>query len=217
MPHVIWDWNGTLFDDLTIVVQAVNATLEPFGAGPIDADGYRDHYTRPVHLFYDKLLNRPISGAEWDQIDRTWHGVYRTLLHHGDLAHDARTALETVRRAGSTQSLLSMWWHTELVPMVRQLGVDHFMTRIEGHRGEATGETKAVHLEHHLEDLAAAGVGASTVVMIGDSLDDARASREAGVAAILYDGGSHHRHELEAAGVPVADSLLDAVRMVLDR
>ena len=36
--HIVWDWNGTLFDDLAIVVDAVNASLAHEGAGPIDAD-----------------------------------------------------------------------------------------------------------------------------------------------------------------------------------
>ena len=37
MRHVIWDWNGTLFDDLHIVVESVNASLAELGAPPIDA------------------------------------------------------------------------------------------------------------------------------------------------------------------------------------
>jgi phosphoglycolate phosphatase-like HAD superfamily hydrolase len=29
--HVVWDWNGTLFDDFHVVVEAVNAGIEPLG------------------------------------------------------------------------------------------------------------------------------------------------------------------------------------------
>ena len=63
MRHVIWDWNGTLVDDLPIVVDAVNASLAGIGAGPIVADDYRDHYTRPVRVFYDRLLGRAVTDA----------------------------------------------------------------------------------------------------------------------------------------------------------
>lgn len=214
MPHVVWDWNGTLFDDLTIVVQSVNATLERFGAGPIAADDYRDHYTRPVHRFYDRLLGRAVTEEEWEWIDRTFHDVYRNLLHLGDLTHDARAALDAVAGEGQSQSLLSMWWHDELVPMAGRLGVAAYMARIDGNRGEA-GETKAAHLSSHLTRLRSEGWRVGGAVVIGDSLDDAVAAAEAGVDAVLYDGGSHHRHELEAAGVPIADTLLDAVGAAL--
>ncbi len=40
---------------------------------------------------------------------------------------------------------------------------------------------------------------------------DADAVVRVGVACVLYDGGSHPRHELESTGYPVADSLTEAV------
>ncbi len=205
--HVIWDWNGTLLDDLGIVVDAVNASLAEMGAPPIDADGYRDHYTRPVPVFYERLLGRPVSAGEWAHIDDVFHRVYRASLGDARLAADALSALDAVAVRGATQSLLSMWWHDELLPAAQRFGVDRYMTRIEGNRGEA-GETKLRHLASHL-----AALGRDRGVVIGDSLDDGWAAHEAGVPCVLYDGGSHHRRELAALGVPIAGSLVEAVEL----
>ncbi|MGI9609349.1 MAG: HAD family hydrolase [Acidimicrobiia bacterium] len=210
MRHVIWDWNGTLFDDLHIVVESVNASLSELGAPPIDADGYRDHYTRPVHLFYDRLLGREVTLQEWKQIDTTFHDAYRRALPRADLALDALDALETVSVLGWTQSILSMWWHEELVPCVEERGVDRFMQRVDGNHHDA-GETKQIHLERHLDALGISEVGAATFLVVGDALDDAQAAIAAGVPCVLYDSGSHHRAELEAAGVPVVESLREAL------
>ena len=217
MTHIIWDWNGTLFDDLSIVVESVNATLEQFGAdatAAIDADGYRDKYTRPVHLFYDALLGRRTNEQEWDWLDKTFHDSYRSRLPRGDLVHDARSALDLVVELGLTQSLLSMWWHRELVPMVQKLDVDRYMTRIDGHRGTSSGQTKTSLLEKHLSALSLGGA-AGELVVIGDTLDDARRAAATGLQAILYDGGTHHLVELEAARVPVAASLVEAVGLAV--
>ena len=74
--HVVWDWNGTLFDDFHLVIEAVNAGIAPIGIGPITADDYRTHYTRPVKLFYERLAGRPISEAEWRDLDGRFHGAY---------------------------------------------------------------------------------------------------------------------------------------------
>ena len=211
MPHVIWDWNGTLFDDLHIVVESVNASLAELGAPPIDADGYRDHYTRPVHLFYEGLLGREVTTEEWAQIDATFHDSYRRALPRADLAPDARDALEAVAERGWTQSILSMWWHEELVPFVAERGLTGFMQSVEGNRHDA-GETKQIHLERHLEALGIGDAGADAFLVVGDALDDAQAAIAAGVPCVLYDSGSHHRAELEAAGVPVVESL----RVALD-
>ncbi len=209
MQHVVWDWNGTLFDDLHIVVEAVNAALGSAGAAPIDADGYRTHYGRPVRRFYERLLGRPLAGPEWAEIERTFHATYREALDRAGLTGDAGAAVDAAAAAGASQSILSMWWHDELVPFVARFGLEGRMVRVDGTRHDAS-DTKAEHLRAHL---AALGVDGNGVLMIGDALDDARAAAEVGVCCVLYDGGSHHRAELEAAGVPVAASLLDAVRL----
>ncbi len=211
MRHIIWDWNGTLFDDLHITVEAVNASLSELGAPPIDADGYRDHYTRPVHIFYERLLERELHADEWGRIDKTFHDAYRVALPRADLALDALDALESVVNRGWSQSILSMWWHDELVPFVGGRGLNRFMMRVEGNRGTNPGETKHVHLERHLEDLGIAEYGSDAFLVVGDSLDDAQAAIHAGVPSVLYDSGAHHRSELEAAGVPVVGSLRAAL------
>lgn len=215
--HVIWDWNGTLVDDLRLVVGSVNQALRPFGIGPITADDYRTHYTRPVHLFYERLLERPVTSEEWEELDRGFHQAYRRGMRDLRLAPGALRALEAVREAGGTQSMLSMFPHDELMSVVMTRSLDEHFVRVDGLRGPG-GERKAVYLASHLEELRA-GLAESfdgrRPVMIGDALDDARAAMEAGIGCVLYDGGSHHRHELEAAGVPVADTLVGAVEAAL--
>lgn len=210
MRHVIWDWNGTLVDDLPVVVAAVNTSLAELGEGPIDADDYRTYYTRPVRAFYDRLLGRPITDSEWSGIDGTFHDAYADAIDQIPLTADAEKAIAAVAVAGGTQSILSMWWHEDLVPEVIRHGLDQKMLRIDGNTRDA-GETKARLLEIHLEKL---GVNGSSV-MIGDALDDAHAAIAVGIPCVLYDGGSHHRAELDAVGVPVAGSLSEAVNIAM--
>ena len=45
--HLVWDWNGTLFDDHVAVVAAINDALASLRLRSIDADTYRTHFTRP--------------------------------------------------------------------------------------------------------------------------------------------------------------------------
>jgi phosphoglycolate phosphatase-like HAD superfamily hydrolase len=61
--------------------------------------------------------------------------------------------------------------------------------------------------------LAAMGtlVDIRTVVVVGDAVDDAVAAAHVGARAVLYTGGSHSRVSLAAAGVPVVDTLEEAV------
>ena len=213
--HIVWDWNGTLFDDLDLVVQSVNHGLAGFGAAPIDLDGYRSHYTRPVKLFYDRVIGRVISEEEWIAVDRVFHDAYRAALDQARLTADAADALTTVASGGYTQSLLSMFPHLDLIPLVERLGISKFFDRIDGLPDSGTGDLKASYLERHLRNLIA-GEDPGSVVVIGDTPDDAIAASHVGARPILYDGGSHHRHDLEATGAVVATTLVEAVSLALE-
>lgn len=209
MRHVIWDWNGTLADDLATVVECVSASLAAIGEGPIVADDYRSHYTRPVRRFYDNLLNRAVTDSEWQKIERTFHVHYRQGARRVPLAADALAAVAAVADAGNTQSILSMWWHDDLSAEVIRHGLQPYMLRVDGNTKDAS-ESKERLLSVHLRAL-----GADGAVMIGDAMDDAKAAAAVRIACVLYDGGSHHRAELESAGVPVTSSLVEAAQIAL--
>ncbi|HEY7563336.1 MAG TPA: HAD family hydrolase [Acidimicrobiia bacterium] len=212
--HIVWDWNGTLLDDLDVVIQAVNRGLARFGVAPIDLDGYRSHYTRPVKTFYDRLLGREVTEVEWHEIDRVFHEAYRASISGASLNSDAAEALERVADGGHTQSLLSMFPHNDLLVLVDKLGITRYFERIDGMLEGSPGDLKAAYLERHLR-LLIAGEDPHTVVVIGDTPDDVAAAIAVGARPILFSGGSHHRADLEAVAVPLVDSLVDAVDLAL--
>ena len=205
--HLVWDWNGTLLDDLHLVVSATNVAFESVGGRAVDADEHRARYRRPVAEFYAEMLERAIDEQEFGRLDRLFHDTYRLGLTSMTLAADAMTAIKSWP---GSQSLLSMWFHSELVPAVETYGLAGVFTRVDGLRTEIGGHLKAAHLAAHLAEL---GVPGDQVVMIGDSLDDAAAADSVGAGVVLYSGGFTHPDKLRASGRPVADTLLEAVEI----
>src|SRR5215212_710169 len=150
---------------------------------------------------------RPSEPGEWRALDEAYHVSYGAWVERLKLAPDAEAALAAAEAAGLTQSLLSMWRHQDLVPLVERLGIGRFFVRVDGLRVPGGG----AKTEHLVEHLAALGVEATAALLVGDALDDLAAARAVGAGCVLYDGGSHHRHALEATGVPVVDTLTAAV------
>jgi phosphoglycolate phosphatase-like HAD superfamily hydrolase len=213
--HIVWDWNGTLLDDLAVVVAAVNDTLATVDRHPITIEEYGAHYTRPVLLFYERLLGRPVQKEEWLSFDLAFHDSYRRRVETATLATDARSAMAAAHQAGITQSLLSMYWHDELVPQVERFGLGEVLVRVDGLRGKP-GDRKQAYLDQHLRAVAAdlsTPVDPAEVLVIGDALDDAAAAEALGLNCVLYDGGAHPVDQLAAAGMPVATSLMEAIRV----
>ena len=89
--HLVWDWNGTLVDDHSAVVAAVNDALARLRLRPIDAEAYRTHFTRPVQRFYEQVAGRPIEPGEWEALDAAYHDSYggrvEGLGHGSKLCH----------------------------------------------------------------------------------------------------------------------------------
>jgi phosphoglycolate phosphatase-like HAD superfamily hydrolase len=203
--HLVWDWNGTLLDDLSLVVSSTNHAFAAVGGRTVDADEHRTRFRRPVAEFYAEILERAVDEEEFGALDRIFHDAYRLGLTTMSLAADAMTA---IRSWPGSQSLLSMWFHEELVPAVETYGLAGIFTRVDGLRTEVGGDLKAGHLARHLAEL---GVPGEQVVLIGDSLDDAEAAYSVGGRAVLYTGGFTAPARLRASGRPVADTLVEAV------
>lgn len=205
--HLVWDWNGTLLDDLSLVVSATNHAFAAVGGRVVDADEHRARFRRPVAEFYAEILERALGEEEFGEIDRIFHDAYRLGLTTMTLAADAK---EAITSWPGSQSLLSMWFHDELVPAVETYGLAGVFTRVDGLRTEVGGHLKAGHLAEHLAGL---GLTGDQVVLIGDSLDDAAAADSVGGRAVLYTGGFTDPVRLRASGRPVADTLVEAVEI----
>ena len=205
MTHLVWDWNGTLLNDLNLVVTATNASLTSLGGTPTTAEEHRRDFRRPVIDYYAQTLGRSLTSEDFAKLDEVFHRTYALGLPECALAADAVTALTSWQ---GSQSLLSMWFHTELVPTVERYGLAAHFRRVDGLRDARGGGHKAPHLVAHLEAL---GLTGPDCLLIGDSLDDAEAAASVGARCVLYAGGFTDLDRLNAVGVPVAATLTEAV------
>ncbi|MBO0870664.1 MAG: HAD hydrolase-like protein, partial [Micromonosporaceae bacterium] len=151
---------------------------------------------------------RSLTADEFARLDAEFHAAYAAGLTTCALSVGAEAAL---RGWAGTQSLLSMWFHNQLVPTVSGYGLTRYFARVDGLRHSPGGGHKAPHLAEHL---AALGVAGTDCVLIGDSVDDADAAVSVGAQIILYTGGFTDPDRLRATGQPVVDTLADAIALI---
>jgi phosphoglycolate phosphatase-like HAD superfamily hydrolase len=207
VKHLVWDWNGTLLDDLKLVVDATNVCLATVGGPVITADDHRRDFRRPILDYYAHVLERPVDEVEFQLLDDAFHDAYRLGMAHAQLAPDA---LDAMAKWGGTQSLLSMFFHDELLIEVERHGLHARLVRIDGLPGTVGGHRKVTYLQRHLEALR---LDPADVVLVGDSVDDGEAALEVGAACVLYAGGFTDTALLKATGLPVASTLVEAVEL----
>lgn len=212
--HLVWDWNGTLFNDFDLTITATNAALAAAGGGPVTGDEHRGSFRRPIAEYYGEVLGRPVSDEEFITLDGVFHARYHQGLTECGLTAGAADALRAWHRGAPahSQSLLSMWYHDKLVPLVDQFGLSTLFTRVDGLPSpENSGVgSKTRYLERHL---AALGRPAADCVMIGDTLDDALAAESVGARCVLITGGFTDAPRLAATGHPVATTPAEAIAL----
>jgi phosphoglycolate phosphatase-like HAD superfamily hydrolase len=213
--HIVWDWNGTLFDDQDVVLAATNASLRAVGiARHVTADQYQESYRRPMEEFYAELVGQDIGADQWPVLDSAFGEYYLAHMRDCGLNREALAAMDAWAPRG--QSLLSMFGHENLLELTGEFELHARFGRIDGRPADPDFGPKAKYLVRHLTELQAQDptLAPDEVALIGDCADDAYAAFHVGASAVLFTGGSSSRSTLEKVGCPVVDSLTEAVGLL---
>lgn len=204
--RLIWDWNGTLLDDVAAAVGALNRMLTKRGAAPITVDRYRRRFGFPVRSFYAEL-GVDLDRWDWDEICEDFHRF--VAAEPQAVRSEARAALELAERKGFRQSILSALRQDLLERSLAANGLTAFFDKIFG-VDNLDGASK---LQRGHELMAALGSEAGAAIFIGDTLHDAEVARALDARCILVSCGHQMPERLTAAGCPVAGSLIEAVHL----
>lgn len=207
-PYLIWDWNGTLLNDVDAALAALNRMLRERGLPETTREVYRAHFAFPVRPLYTVLGMDP--DREWDRICHEFH-AYLAAAPQG-LRPDAVEALALVRARGAGQSILSALRQDLLLRDTGKAGVQAFFDEIYG-VDNLDGATKLARGHELRARLEARGLlpPGRKLYFLGDTLHDAEVGKALGATPILVAGGHQAADRLAAAGCPVAQSLVEAV------
>ncbi len=207
--QVLWDWNGTLLDDLTYAIGVRNRTFPAFGLPRIGSVAeYHRQFTFPVRRYYERA---GVTDETFVAVAHAWMAEYvrgfDTVPLHGD-------AVETLARfaaAGVRQAVLSATRRDMLESQIARFPIRAYFTDVLGLSDIYARSKEAVGLDY----LARCGVPAASTLMIGDTLHDAEVARAMGTGCVLVARGHQSRETLLTAGVPVMDTLVEAAAWAL--
>jgi len=200
--HIIWDWNGTLFDDAWLCVEVMNGCLQRRGLPAVDADRYKRLFGFPVRNYY-LALGFDLEAEPFELSGTEFIAEYDRRRHECGLQHGVLPALQRVAAAGVPQSLLSAYRQGSLEEMVAHFGLRRYFTHLVG-LGDHYAHGKS---DNGVRLAGELGCCPQDVLLVGDTAHDAEVAAAMGVACHLIDAGHASRDRLEACGVPVFDNL----------
>lgn len=196
-PLLVWDFNGTLIDDVQACLDALNALLRPRGIAPLSREDYRRTFRFPVAEFYRGLGMAPTDPFDWEALAESFHMRYlfsKTIAPQPGAAE----AIAAFRAAGIRQGVLSALEQGLLEIQLRQFGFAEAMDFVCGSRNYDGASKEAAARALALRD---------PVVLVGDTLHDAEVAHSLGWDCILCAAGHQTEERLRTAGVPVIPTL----------
>ena len=207
--HIVWDFNGTILDDVDVGMEATNILLRRRGIAPVASrETYYRLFRFPVQDYYTDI-GFDFSRESYADVAVEWAVEYRRLMPSAALRPGVRAVLDAFRAAGLPQTVLSASEAGLLREQLAALDVLSYFDTVIG-RSDVHATDK-VSLARAFAEERRPG----RVLMIGDTDHDAACARAAGFSCALIAGGHQSRARLDACACPVYgsfDELLAALR-----
>lgn len=200
--HVIWDWNGTIFNDVDLGVKIMNKLLSERGLKSLTIDFYRDIFTIPVKDYYTKL-GFDFSKEPFEVVGKLWIEEYEKRKFECNLYDGIIKVLEKIKNNGIEQSILSAYSQNTLEEMIEHYNLKKYFIHIVGL--ENIYATSKLHLGIELMKRVRNGKGET--LLIGDTLHDYEVATEIGADCILVASGHQSKKVLGKSGAKVINNI----------
>lgn len=128
---VVWDWNGTLLDDLKQTHKVIAQILVEEGLSAISVDEYKRHFGFPVANYY-AALGLPSQGPEFDRVAQKYISGFMSQHSEMALFEDSLELLQTAQHLQVKQYVLSAANIDHLEQQLRQFNIRHYFNDISG-------------------------------------------------------------------------------------
>ncbi|MES2996209.1 MAG: HAD family hydrolase [Verrucomicrobiota bacterium] len=193
--NLIFDWSGTLVDDLGPVIDATNTVLEKYLMPPFDREGFRRNFRLPYEEFYRELL----PGVRLEELETHFRPAFSGSMEKVFVLPHAREKLEWCAVRGIRCFVL-----TSMDQSAFESQLDEFDLR-KYFEATYSGVRDKRELIHWI--LESNGLNASETAFVGDMIHDVETARHGGISSIAVLTGYNHAEVLATVrpDITVAD------------
>ncbi len=202
--HIIWDWNGTLLDDVWLNLEILNPILIKHRCPTITESQYRTLFDFPVKNFYEKLGMHDVV-LSFDELCSQFNIEMNKRRYECSLFFNVPEVLTEFKNNGLTQSILSLHPHDSLKELIHYYKIQEHFIELVG-ANNLRGESKIDQGKAKVQRLS---IDPSEIVVVGDTVHDYEVAEAIGASCILLSHGYHSKDRLRSCNTPIADSLDD--------
>lgn len=170
--NIIFDWSGTLVDDLRPVLEGTNAVMRAFGRAEMSREEFRREFRLPFLHWYEEIL----PGVTAGELDAVFLAAFTASREPVTVLPHAREFLECCAAAGRRMFVLSSAPQHAVESQAEELGLLPFFEHIY-----AGVRDKREHIGRVLSERQ---LRTAETLMIGDMRHDVHTARAGGIASV---------------------------------
>lgn len=202
--NLIFDWSGTLVDDLGPVIEATNAVLGKYEIAALDREGFRRAFRLPYREFYADLL----PGIPLEELEAHFRPAFDAAITPVTVLPHAREKLEWCAALGIRCFVLTSM---DTIAFERQMDGFGFRKHFEATYSGVLDKRDIIHRILETHDLNPA-----ETAFVGDMTHDVETARHGGISSIAVLTGYNHAEILAAVRPDITVPDLGVLRGLLD-
>jgi len=205
--NIIWDWNGTLLDDLDLGVSIALLMTAHHHDTPITKEAYQDAFGFPIPDYYKKI-GIDLNKQSFEDLTTLFVSTYDAQVRNCELRKEVPQLLDDLQQKGFQQYILTAAYLESVLVLLDHFKIRPYFKQVEGlHNHKAEGK-----VQRGVQMMEEQRITPATTVLIGDTYHDYEVAEAMGIDCILVAGGHQSKERLIANSGPktvVLDSLRD--------
>ncbi len=210
--YIIWDWNGTLLDDVELCADIMNNLLKARSLPTITLEKYREIFTFPVKDYYIKA-GHDFVNESFEKIGKDFIEEYEKRKTECTLYPFAAEVLEIMHSLKIEQHLLSAYKQNNLEDIIKHFGINEYFNSVRGlDHIYADGK---IELGKQLMNEISSNGKVSKVLLIGDTIHDYEVAEGLSTDCLLVSNGHQNNEKLKSLNIPVINNLKELLLLLL--
>lgn len=208
--HIIWDWNGTLLNDVHWGIDAMNKMLKRRNKKPLeDLAAYHKVFCFPIIEYY-KAVGFNFEEEAFESLAEEYishyhgNGCEKLKLHDG-----AEDLLKTLYDNGMVQLILSASSQDNLMEQISLFNIEKYFDEILGISDIFAKSKVQIGLDYISRKKV------PKALFIGDTTHDYEVAEALGADCILVANGHQSMQALLSCGVPVVKSIKEVLPCIM--
>ena len=207
--HLIWDWNGTLFNDIKWCIEVMNNMLIKRKMTPIlDIEAYHRAFCFPITAYY-KNIGFDFSKEPFEALAVEFIEAYHENKSGNSKLHiGVESVLAHIAKRGITQVILSASQIDHLLSQLREFDITYYFDAILGLSNVYAKSKVDIGLDYMAKN------DVVHALMLGDTVHDYEVARSLGIDCLLFSTGHQSKETLQLCGVPVLDAVSEVLNYI---